>query len=154
MPGGAADETRFVPRLRGVLRALVETQAPYRSFAATVYARAADTASPLSPFSAEASAARAAAIALYGEVVDGSRLRVPGYLRERLPWLLWLYSTGIMLVWARDASPGGQRTVRLIDVTVPVLARLVTLARFPVFRPVCRQLLAVADDLMSEMPEG
>lgn len=149
-----ADETRFVPRLRGVLRALVETQAPYRSFAATVYARAADTASPLSPFSAEASAARAAAIALYGEVVDGSRLRVPGYLRERLPWLLWLYSTGIMLVWARDASPGGQRTVRLIDVTVPVLARLVTLARFPVFRPVCRQLLAVADDLMSEMPEG
>lgn len=142
-----AEQTRFAPRLRGVLRALVETQSPYRSFAATVYARAADTASPLSPFSTEAAAARAAAVALYGEVIDGSRLRVPGYLRERLPWLLWLYSTGIMLFWAKDASPGGQRTMRLIDATVPLAARLITLARFPVFRPVVRRLLAVADEV-------
>jgi len=141
-----AAQTRFGPRLRGVLRALVETQAPYRSFAATVYSRASDKASPLSPFSAEAAAARAAALALYGEVIAGSRLRVPGYLAERLPELLWLYSVGIMLFWARDASPGGQRTMRLIDATVPLAARLVTLARVPVLRSVVRQLLAAADE--------
>jgi len=140
-----AAQTRFGPRLRGVLRALVETQAPYRSFAATVYARAADTASPLSPFSAEASAARTAALALYGQVICGSRLRVPAFLRERLPELLWLYSVGIMLYWARDTSPGGQRTMRLIDATVPLAARLIWLARFPLMRGVARQLLAVAD---------
>ena len=40
-------ETAFGPRLRGVLRALVEAQAPYRSSGATVYARTTDTASPL-----------------------------------------------------------------------------------------------------------
>ena len=120
-----AAQTRFGPRLRGVLRALVESQAPYRSFAATVYARATDTASPLSPFSAEACAARATAIALYAEVVSGSRLRVPGYLRERLPSLLWLYSIGIMLFWARDNSPGAQRTMRLIDATVPLTTQMI-----------------------------
>ncbi len=136
-------QTRFVPRLRGALRALVETQAPYRSFAATVYARAADTASPLSPFSREAAAARAASVSLYREVIGGSRLRVPGCLRESLPSLLWLYSVGIMLFWSRDTSPGGQRTMRLIDATVPVAARLITLCRFPVVRGVVRRLLAV-----------
>jgi hypothetical protein len=70
---------------------------------------------------------------------------VPSYLRDELPWLLWLYSVGIMLFWARDASPGRQRTMRLIDTTVPLAARLITLARFPVLRTVARQLLAVSD---------
>jgi AcrR family transcriptional regulator len=143
--GILAAEARFVPRLRGVLHALVQSQAPYRSFAATVYARAADTASPLSPFSAEAGPARAVALSLYRDVIDGSRLRVPGYLRERLPWLLWLYSVGIMLFWARDASPGGQRTMRLIDATVPIAARLITLARLPGLRAVARRLISLAD---------
>jgi AcrR family transcriptional regulator len=141
-----ASQTRFGPRLRGVLRALVETQAPYRSFAATVYSRSADTASPLSPFSAQAAAARTAAVALYGEVIDGSRLHVPAFLRERLPWLLWLYSMGIMLFWSRDTSPAGQRTLRLIDATVPIVTRLITLARIPVCRGVARQLGAVIDE--------
>jgi AcrR family transcriptional regulator len=144
--GVFAAQTRFGPRLRGVLHALVETQAPYRSFAATVYSRVCDTSSPLSPFSVEAAPARAAAIALYAEVVGGSRMRVPGFMRERLPELLWLYSVGIMLFWARDTSPGERRTMRLIDATVPIAARLITLARFPVFRGLVRQLIAVADD--------
>ena len=141
-----ASQTRFVPRLRGVLHALVDTQAPYRSFAATVYARSADTTSPLSPFSAEAAPAKAAALALYGEVIDGSRLRVPGYLRERLPALLWLYSVAVMLFWSRDTSPGAQRTMRLINATVPVTARLITLSRFPVVRGVVRRMIEIADD--------
>ena len=109
--GVLASETAFGPRLRGVLRALVEAQAPYRSFGAAVYARTTDTASPLSPlspFSKEAASARAAGISLYAAVVSGSRLRVPGYLRDRLPSLLWLHSVAVMLFWARDTSPGSQ----------------------------------------------
>lgn len=138
-------QKQFVPRLRGVLRALVETQAPYRSFAATVYSRAADTSSPLSPFSATAAPGRAMSVTLYEEVVSGSRLRVPGCLRDSLPSLLWLYSVGIMVFWSRDTSPDGRRTMRLIDVTVPIVARLIALGWFPVVRGVIRRLLAVAD---------
>lgn len=147
-----ASQSRFVPRLRGVLRALVETQAPYRSFAAAVYARAADASSPLSPFSAAAADARACAVSLYGEVVGGSRLRVPAYLRERLPSLLWLYSVAIMLHWSRDTSPDGWRTMRLIDVTVPVVARLITLCFLPGLRGVVRRLLAVTDEFAGAAP--
>jgi AcrR family transcriptional regulator len=143
--GILAAERRFVPRLRGVLDALVESQAPYRSFAATVYARSADTSSPLSPFSVEAAPARAVALSLYRDVIEGSRLRVPGFLRDRLPSLLWLYSVAIMLYWARDTSPGGQRTARLIDATVPIVARLIRLAWFPGLRGVARRLIGIAD---------
>jgi AcrR family transcriptional regulator len=92
-----AEQTRLGARMRGVLRALIDVQAPYHSFAAKLYKHAAEPASPLSPFSAASSPTRAAAIALYAEVLEGSRIRVPAGLRSRLPELLWLYSMGIVV---------------------------------------------------------
>ena len=138
-------ETGFAPRLRGVLRALIDIQAPYHGFAARLYKHAAEPASPLSPFSKQSSPTRDASIALYAEVVDGSRLRVPAELRDRLPELLWLYSMGIVLYWVHDTSPGCERTYRLIDATVPLAERLIRMSRLPVFRPLIRQLLQVID---------
>jgi AcrR family transcriptional regulator len=138
-------ETRFAPRLRGVLRALIDTQAPYHAFAARLYKHAAEPASPLSPFSKQSSPTRDASIALYAEVVDGSRLRVPAELKDRLPELLWLYSMGIVLYWVHDTSTGCERTYRLIDATVPLAERLIRMSRLPVFRPLIRQLLRVID---------
>jgi hypothetical protein len=48
-------ETALGSRLRGVLRALIDVQAPYHAFAAKLYKHAAEPASPLSPFSKESS---------------------------------------------------------------------------------------------------
>ena len=142
-----AAETRLGGRLRGVLRALIDTQEPYHAFAAKLYKYAAEPASPLSPFSKESSPTRNAAIALYAEVIDGARVRVPAILRARLPELLWLYSLGIVLYWVHDTSPGCAKTYRLIDATAPLAERVVKLARFPLLRPLLRHLLAVVDEL-------
>jgi hypothetical protein len=132
----------------GVLRALIEVQAPYHGFAAKLYKHAAEPASPLSPFSPASSPTRAAAISLYAEVIEGSRIRVPAGLRNRLPELLWLYSMGIVLYWVHDASPGCEKTYRLIDLTAPLAERLVRLARLPVLRSMTRRLLAVLDEVL------
>jgi AcrR family transcriptional regulator len=140
-------ETRLGRRLRAVLRALIDTQMPYHAFAAKLYKYAAEPASPLSPFSKESSPTRDAAIALYAEVIDGARVRVPTVLRGRLPELLWLYSLGIVLYWVHDTSPGCAKTYRLIDVTAPLAERLVRLAWFPPLRPPLRQLLAVVEEI-------
>jgi AcrR family transcriptional regulator len=140
-------ETRLGQRIRGVLRALIDTQTPYHSFAAKLYKYAAEPASPLSPLSKESSATRNAAIALYAEVIDGARIRVPSALRDRLPELLWLYSMGIVLYWVHDTSPGCARTYRLIDATAPLVERLIRLARLPVARSLARQLLAIVNDV-------
>ena len=144
-----AAETRLGARMRGVLRALIDVQAPYHSFAAKLYKYAAEPASPLSPFSTASSPTRAAAIALYAEVLDGSRIKVQAGLRARLPELLWLYSMGIVLYWVHDTSEGCAKTYRLIDLTAPLAERLVRLARLPVLRSLTRRLLAVLDEVLA-----
>jgi AcrR family transcriptional regulator len=140
-------ETRLGSRLRGVLRALIDTQAPYHAFAAKLYKHAAEPASPLSPFSKESSPTRSAAISLYAEVIDGARIKVPGSLRDRLPELLWLYSMGIVLYWVHDTSPDCVKTYRLIDSTAPLAERLIRLARLPGVRSLVSQLLSIVDDI-------
>jgi AcrR family transcriptional regulator len=142
-------QTSLGRRLGGVLRALIDTQAPYHAFAAKLYKYAAEPTSPLSPFSKESSLTRTAAITLYAEVIGGARIRVPAMLRGRLPELLWLYSLGIVLYWVHDTSPDCAKTYRLIDLTAPLAERVVKLAWFPPLRPLLRRLLTVVDELRS-----
>jgi AcrR family transcriptional regulator len=131
-------ETGLTERLRGVLLALIDAQAPYRAFAVPLCARS-DVPSP----------ARDSAMALYASVVTGTRTRVPGSLRDRLPGMLWLYAQGVARFWAHDTSPEFQRTRDLIDATAPLAARLVRLARYPLLRGLSRDLIASADVVFS-----
>jgi len=142
-----AAEADLSARLRGTVRALIDVSAPYHAFAATFYKHAAEPASPLSPFSAQSSPVRDAAIATYREVVEGSSARIGPDLRDRLPELLWLYSMGIILYWVHDTSPGCARTYRLIDMTAPIAGRLVAAARIPVLRATARDITAILDEL-------
>lgn len=140
-------ETDFAARLRGTLRALIDVSAPYHEFAARFFKHAAEPSSPLSPLSKEASPARDAAVALYAEVIDGSSLRADRELRAELPELLWLYSLGVILYWVFDTSPGCARTYLLIDRTVPLAARLVSLARSRLLRSTMREVVSLIHDL-------
>jgi AcrR family transcriptional regulator len=142
-------DDEFAVRLRGTVTSLIDVLNPYHAFAATFYKNAAEPASPLSPFSTESSAARDASIALYGEVVEGSSARIDRELRAELPELLWLYSLGVVLFWVYDTSPGQARTYRLIDATVPLVDRLISLARVPVLRGTARELVALIQELRS-----
>jgi AcrR family transcriptional regulator len=137
----------FAVRLRGTVRSLIDVLNPYHAFAATFYKNAAEPTSPLSPFSKESSAARDASVGLYREVVAGSSARIDRELRSELPELLWLYSLGVVLFWVYDTSPGRARTYRLIDATVPLVDRLISLARVPVLRGTARELVALIQEL-------
>jgi AcrR family transcriptional regulator len=140
-------DEEFAARLRGTVRSLIDVLNPYHAFAATFYKNAAEPTSPLSPFSKESSAARDASIALYGAVVAGSSVRIDPELRAELPELLWLYSLGVVLFWVYDTSPGGARTYRLIDATVPLIDRLIALARVPLLRGTARELVGLIQEL-------
>jgi len=142
-------EDEFSARLRGTVRSLIDVLNPYHAFAAAFYKNAAEPTSPLSPFSKESSAAREASIALYREVVAGSSARIDRELRAELPDLLWLYSLGVVLFWVYDTSSERVRTYRLIDATVPLVDRLISLARVPVLRGTARELVALIHELRS-----
>jgi AcrR family transcriptional regulator len=141
------NETEFAPRLRGTLRALVDVLAPYHEFAAKFFKHAAEPSNPLSPFSPESSPVREAATALFREVVDGSSLRVNRQLRAQLPELLWLYSLGVILFWVHDSSPGCTKTYMLIDRTVPLADRLISLSRLRVLTSTLTDVIAIIDDI-------
>jgi AcrR family transcriptional regulator len=136
-------ETGFAPRLRGVLHAGIDTNAPYHSFAATFFKTAAEPTSPLSPFSAESSQSREASIALFREVLEGSSVKVDPELRRDLPELLWLAYLGVILYWVHDRSPDQAKTRTLIDGAVPLIDRLVGLSRLRVVRPLTREVIGL-----------
>lgn len=134
-----AESTDFTQRLRGAVLAWVDAAEPYHEFAGPLFASAAQPDNPLSPFSSASSPARAAWIALYRELVEGSSTPVADELEATLPELLWLYQLGIVMHWVHDSSPGTARTHTLVEHTVPMIGRLVRLSRLPLIRPLSRQ---------------
>jgi AcrR family transcriptional regulator len=146
---GLDGDSEFASRLRVALRSLIDVMRPYHSFAATFYKHAAEPSSPLSPFSKESSPAREASIALYREVADGAGIRISRELRAQLPELLWLYSLGIILYWVHDTSPGCAKTYRLIERTVPLAARLVSLSRVRILRTAAHEVISIIEEIRS-----
>jgi AcrR family transcriptional regulator len=146
-----AQEKDLRTRLHGVLRAKIDTSMPYHRFSAVLFKSAADPKSPLNPFSDESRGLRDRVTALFAEVLEGSRMRVGNAkLREELPHLLWTYQMGIILFWIHDDSPECGRTYRLIDHTVKMIVRLISLIDLPPFRPLLWSTL----DLLKDLREG
>lgn len=138
-----ADHRDFAARLAGVLHCGIDAMAPYHSFAATFFKTAAEPTSPLSPFSADSSPARAESTALFAEVLHGSTLKVDPQLREEAPELLWLAYMGVILYWVHDRSPEQHKTRALIDAAVPIIEQLLRLSRLRILRPLTRDVLAL-----------
>jgi AcrR family transcriptional regulator len=144
-----ADRPTFERRLHATLTSGIDTMQPYKAFAAAFFRTAADPSSPLSPFSKESEPARAASTALYAEAMRGSSLRLPPRLTEELPQLLWLFQMAVVLFWVHDSSPGSARTYALVDRTVPLVVKLINVARFRILRPVLDDILDLVRDLRS-----
>jgi AcrR family transcriptional regulator len=146
-----ARERRFTPRLLGVMRAKLDTLAPYHPFAGVLFSTAADPRSPLHPWSAASAAVRERSTALFAEVLEGSDAKPPRSLRAELPALLWTYHMGVILFWIHDRSPGCAASYRLVERTVEIVARLVALSRLPPLRPLVRSTLGLLGELRAEV---
>ncbi len=142
-----ATETSLRARLQGVMEAKIETSMPYHRFAGLLFKNAADPQSPLNPFSEASRPVREQATDLMAEVVERGKTRIPKVIQGRLPELLWLYLMGIILFWVHDRSPECRRTHLLIDGTVGLVIRLMTLAGLPPMRPLVNQVMALLDSL-------
>jgi hypothetical protein len=90
-------------------------------------------------------------IKLFEDLVAQTKARIPNDLRAELPYLLWLYHMGIILFWIHDFSVKRARTYRLIDQTVELLDKLISLASNPLMRPVRKKALALVIELREEL---
>ena len=142
-------DSRFDQRLHGVLHAWLDIAEPHHEFAGEFFRNAADPHSPLSPFSPESAPARDASIGLFRTLVEGSNVKASAELRAELPQLLWLLQMGVVLFWVYDDSPHQQRSHALVASIVPIVDRLVRLARLPVARGLVDDVIGLVKDLRS-----
>jgi len=144
-------ESSLKTRLLSVIRLKIHTLEPYHEFAGVLFQTAADPHSPLNPFAPASAPVRRDSIKLFENVVAESKARIPKDLRAELPYLLWLYHMGIILFWIHDSSRKRTRTYRLIDQTVDLLDKLISLASNPLMRPVRKKALGLVAELRDEL---
>ena len=125
----------------------ISTLEPYHEFAGVLFKTAADPHSPLNPFAHASAPVRRDSIKLFEELVVDTRARIPADLRAELPYLLWLYHMGVILFWIHDSSPKRARTYRLVDQTVDLVDKLISLASNPLMRPVRKRALTMFTEL-------
>jgi AcrR family transcriptional regulator len=147
-----ARERGLVPRLRGVIRAIVMTCEPFHEVAGSIFGTVADPHSPLNPFAADSALLREDVIGLFREVVAGSDARLPEDLAAELPRLLWLYQMGILYFWVMDASPGRLQTLEVIDETAELVGQLLRLSGLPVLRKSRQRMLALVASVAGQAP--
>ena len=147
-------ESSLRARLLAVIRLKIDTLEPYHEFAGVLFQTAADPHSPLNPFAHAAAPVRRDSIRLFEDLVAGSKARIPSDLREELPYLLWLYHMGIILFWIHDTSRKRARTYRLIDQTVDLLDRFISLASNPLMRPLRKKALRLVAELRDDLTPG
>jgi len=145
-------ESSLKGRLLSVMRLKIDTLEPYHEFAGVLFQTAADPHSPLNPFAHASASVRRDSIKLFEQVVEQTKARIPTDLRAELPYLLWLYHMGIILFWIHDSSRKRARTYRLIDQTVDLLDKLISLASNPFMRPVRKKALKLVAELRDLEP--
>ncbi len=136
-------------RLLAVMRQILANMEPYHQFAGVLFRTAADPHSPLNPFSPESESVRKESIEWYAEVLKGTKTKVPADLARELPTLLWLYHMGVVLFWIHDRSAKQVKTWRLMEHTVEIIARMISMASLPLMYPLRKstlQLLAALRD--------
>jgi AcrR family transcriptional regulator len=146
-------ETTLKARLLSVIKLKMITLQPYHEFAGVLFKTAANPQSPLNPFGDDTDPVRQESIDVFKELVETSNVRIPKDLKAELPYLLWLYHMGIVLFWIHDASPKQRRTYRLIDTTVDLLDRLISLASNPLMRTVRKRALRLIEELREAATE-
>ena len=125
------DTTDLSGRLKATLHAGLDAMAPYHRFGADFLTTAIRPTSPVNPFAAGSAAAREASLAIFRTAVEGARPQPPKKLRPELPELLWLGYMGVTLFWVYDTSEGQKRTRKLVDGGVPLITKVLSLARVP-----------------------
>ena len=77
--------------------------------------------------------------------LEGGDTKVPADLKQRLPYLLWLYQMAIILFWLYDRSPRQQRTEALMEKSLGLLVTLLRLSGLPLMKPVRKTMLELVE---------
>jgi len=136
-----AEHADLVERLGVVYRTGLATLQPFHPFAAGFVGAAISPKSAINPLGEDSTEARELAVGLFTEAVAGARHSLPDDLARSLPEVFWLGYLLLALFWVYDTSPGQERTLRLLDRGLKLLALALPLAKVPLLRKPLRELV-------------
>ncbi len=131
----ASDARGLEAKLRAIIGVKLEYFAANRGVLRALLRTGADPAHPLSPFSAQTSAIRAADIAWFQRILDEGGVRIPRDLAPQLPGALWFFQMGVIFFWIGDESLRQERAQRLLGLSSKIVVSLLRIAGLPLTRP-------------------
>ncbi|MFB9307771.1 AcrR family transcriptional regulator [Agromyces hippuratus] len=141
------ESTDLIDRLGVVYRTGLTTLEPFHRFAPGFLSAAVSPKSPINPLAAESTEARDLAVGLFDEAVAGARHSLPDDLARSLPEVFWLGYLLLALFWVYDTSPGQERTLRLLDRGLKLLALALPLVKLPLLRKPLRELVELIGEV-------
>jgi AcrR family transcriptional regulator len=126
-------KTGLRERMGVVMHSKLEILRADRMFLGALFRYTGDPRHPLSVFGEGTRSQRAHSVAIFQEAIAGTN--VSEELRQFLPLALWLGHLGMILFFLYDESEGQQKTHRLVDGLLQLLAQFVELASSALMRP-------------------
>jgi AcrR family transcriptional regulator len=120
-------------RLGVVMHSKLEILRDDRMFLGALFRYTGDPRHPLSVFGKGTVTQRTHSVAIFQEAIAGTNMSEE--LRQLLPPTLWLGHLGMILFFLYDESEGQQRTHKLVDGVMDLLAQFVELASSALVRP-------------------
>jgi AcrR family transcriptional regulator len=120
-------------RLGTVLHSKLEILKDDRKFLGALFRYTGEPGHPLSVFGKGTEGQRRQSTDLFRLAIEGSEVSEES--KQLLPWGMWLAHLGMILFFIHDESEGQEKTHRLVDRFVDMLAGLVELANSALMRP-------------------
>ncbi len=141
------NESDLHKRLLGVLKTKLEVIEPFHRFSGLLFRTAADPKSPLNPFHEDSAPARQEGTQLFARVLEGSRVKIPKDIAQKVPHLLWVYSMGIVLFWLHDDSKDRARTHALVEQSSELVVKMIKMLSNPLLRPLRKSALKLLNEI-------
>ncbi|GGM51184.1 TetR/AcrR family transcriptional regulator [Microbacterium saperdae] len=147
--GLLAEHRALVDRLRIVFETGLAALVPYQRSAPGFLAAMIAPDSPINPLSAESAPARDMTVGLFREAVEGAQHRLPTDVADLLPEALFVSYLGLVLRWTYDGSPDQEKTSRMLDAGLRLLAIALPFVRMPGVHSTTRELLRLVTEVRS-----
>lgn len=131
-------------RLRAALHAKLDILQGDRKLLSALFRYTGEPHHPLSALGEGTRKNRQESMSVFAAALGNEGL--PADIRELLPTALWALHLGILLYFIYDESSEQQRTRRLVDGVCALVARVISLAKVPLLKPVRGSVAALLRD--------
>lgn len=142
----ALKETKldFGERLRIVFHSKLDILKDDRPLLGAIFRYTGEPLHPLSCLGPATRSLREESIGTFRRALGAEDL--PPDLAKLLPLALWALHMGVLVYFIYDNSEQQQRTRRLVDGAIELIARLLSLAKFPLLRPFRGRVVALLEE--------